>query len=332
MARLTIMSLNGEDIITLIPRNLRIPSQKSRHYWRAKLLAEMISKVNPDIIGLVEAPPHHPRTKAFVDQFLGGDYRVYQAEKRGSLGLAFLVRCTLKLRVNMRSKVQSLDDFKLDRFDADADGIKETYGWWNRVPLEAEFSGGGLKAKTTFILIHAKSKGAFIPGDLFAYERLSRANRMKLRAQANAVRKRLDRLVGKDGRGRVVVLGDMNDGPEFDVYAALLGGAFLEPVMGSIWDPNRIFHNTHVSVQTKDRWTIDFLDRVVNPLEASRYGQPKELRSWIDHVLVSPELKDSVVEGSAKIMHKQPQVSGIPKEFARMRGTDHHPPYATLDL
>ena len=331
MVSLRIMSLNGEDMINLIPADLRIPTKNSQHYWRARLLAAMIEEVDPDIIGLVEAPPNEKRTKKFVDSYLGG-YKVYQGEKRGTLGLAFLVKASLGLEVKVRAKVDSLKDFKLDEFDADGDGIRENYSWWNRVPLEAEFSGGSVDDKTTFILIHSKSKGAFIPGDLFSYERLSRANRMKLRAQANAVRRRLDKLVDEDGRGRVVVMGDMNDSPEFDVHAALLGGCFLEPIMGSIWDPKRIFYNTYTSFPIKDRWTIDFYDRIVNPMEKSKYGQPIDLRSWIDHILVSPELKDRVKAGTAGILHKQPLVKGLPRRFAGMRGTDHHPPYVEIRL
>ena len=332
MGKLKVMSLNGQDMIDLIPKNLEVPSEDKPHYWRAKLLAAMIKDVNPDIIGLVEAPPDEPRTVTFVDQFLNGEYNTHHAQKRGALGLAFLVRKSLNIKVAVRTKAQSLKDFKLDEFDSDGDGIKEKYSWWNRVPFEAEFSGGGLKAKTTFILIHSKSKGAFIPGDLFAYERLSKANRMKLRAQASAIRKRLDELVDGNGIGSVVVMGDMNDGPEFDIHAALLGGCFLEPMMGSIWDPGRIFYNTHSSFSVKDRWTIDFLDRVVNPLGVSRYGQPAELRSWIDHILVSPELKNSVVPNSAGIFHKKASVPKLPAKYRRMRGTDHHPPYVTLGL
>lgn len=331
MIDLRIMSLNGQDMINLIPTDLRIPNRNSEHYWRAKLLTAMIEEVNPDIIGLVEAPPNEKRTRRFIDSYLDNEYSVYQGEKRGTLGLAFLVKASLDIKVKVYTKANSLKDFKLDEFDADGDGIKENYSWWNRVPLEAEFSGG-LDDKTTFILIHSKSKGAFIAGDLFAYERLSRANRMKLRAQANAVRRRLDKLVGEDGHGRVIVMGDMNDAPEFDVYASLLGGCFLEPIMGSIWDPKRIFHNTHAHFSTKDRWTIDFYDRIVNPLERSKYGQPSELRSWIDHILVSPDLQDRVKAETAGILHKQSPVKGLPRRFAGMRGTDHHPPYVEIRL
>ncbi|ODS41350.1 MAG: hypothetical protein A7315_06545 [Candidatus Altiarchaeales archaeon WOR_SM1_79] len=332
MVELKVMSLNGQDMIDLIPKNLKVPGKNSCHYWRAEILAAVIKKVDPDIIGLVEAPPHPPRTDVFVNQFLGGGYSIHQGDKRGALGMAFLVRNSIDMEVNMRSKEQSQKDFKLDKYDANNDGITEIYKWWNRVPLEAAFSGGGLKAETTFILIHAKSKGAFIPGDLFAYEKISHANRMKQRAQADAIRRRLDQLIDDEGKGRVIVMGDMNDGPEFDKYAAMLGGGFLEPVMGSIWHPNKIMYNPHYPLDKKDRWTIDFLDRVVNPLGTSRYGMPSEMRSWIDHILVSPELKECIVKDSTGILHEQPRVPELPKELRGMKGTDHHPPYVTLDL
>ena len=331
MAKLTIMSLNGEDMNDLIPKDLSSPAPDSAAFKRGQLLGELITSIRPDIVGLVEAPPDAPRTEKFVSLHLADAYNVYQGDKRGTLGLAFLVRKGLNVEVQARTKAESLVQFQLKEFDADRDGIQEIYSWTNRVPFEAVFSGPALKAPVTFILIHSKSKGVFIPGDLFAYERLSRANRMKLRAQAAAVRKRLDSLVDEDGKGRVVVMGDMNDGPEFDVCAALLGGAFLEPIMGSIWDTKRIFHNPHEGVD--ERWTIDFKDRVVNPLEASKYGVLTELRSWIDHILVSPELRNAVVPGSAGILHHYPTITAdTPAELRGLKPTDHQPPYVTLDL
>lgn len=329
MTQLKVMSLNGEDMIQLIGRDGTAPPDGTFAAARGRLLGELIQAVDPDIFGLVEAPPSKERSEAFVHHYLDDAYDVHYAEKRGTLGIALLVRKSLEIEAAPRSKAQSLSEFALKEFDADGDGIKELYSWANRVPFECVLSGGALQAPVTFVVIHAKSKGAFIPGDLYSYERLSRANRMKLRAQASAVRKRLDGLVDGSGRGRVVVMGDMNDGPEFDIYAALLGGAFLEPIMGSVWDPARVFHNAHAAIKRDDRWTIDFKDRVVNPIEAAKYGQPTDLRSWIDHILVSPELQLLIVEGSAGIHRHGP--TRVPK-FGEMQPTDHHPPFVTIDL
>ena len=322
MAELKLMSLNGEDMIDLVPKNLSDPTGSAA--TRGEALGALIRTVNPDVIGLVEAPPAADRTERFVELHLGGDYQVHQGEKRGTLGIALLVRKSLKVKGKPRTKAESMSDFPLREYDSDNDGIREVYSWANRVPLEVDLSGGGLAAPVTVVVLHSKSKGVFIPGDLYAYERLSRANRMKLRAQAGSVRHRLDELIDPDGRGRAIVMGDFNDGPEFDVDAQMIGGGFLEPVMGSVWDPRRVMHNPHFGIPARDRWTIDYADRILNPLGRSKYGQPTTLRSWIDHILVSPELAGAVVPGSAGIQHHSTSGPSAP--------TDHHPPYVTVAL
>jgi hypothetical protein len=322
MTKLKLMSLNGEDMIELIPKSLEDPTGPAAARGRA--LAALIRRVDPDLLALVEAPPDEPRTRKFVEFHLDGDYAVFQGEKRGALGLALLVRASLGLAAAPRTKAQSTADFPLREYDADNDGIKEVYGWANRVPFEVELSGGGLAGPVAVIVLHSKSKGVFIPGDLYAYERLSRANRMKLKAQAAAVRRRLDALIDAEGRGRVIVMGDFNDGPEFDVDAQLIGGGFLEPVMGSVWDPRRVLHNPHLALKPADRWTIDYADRILNPLAHSKYGQPTTLRAWIDHILFSPELAETIEPGSAQIAHHRTSGPDVP--------TDHHPPYVTADL
>jgi hypothetical protein len=195
MTQLKLMSLNGEDMIQLVRSDGTAPSDGTFPAARGRLLGVLIKAVDPDVCGLVEAPPSKERTEAFVRLYLADQYDVHHAERRGTLGIALLVRRSLGITATPRSKTQSLSEYALKEFDADGDGIKEVYSWANRVPFECVLLGGALQAPVTFIVIHAKSKGAFIPGDLYSYERLSRANRMKLRAQASAVRKRLDSLV-----------------------------------------------------------------------------------------------------------------------------------------
>jgi len=332
MTPLTLMSLNAENMADFFVNDAMNDVNDISH-WRSLMLAELIKTINPDIIGLVEAPARQEQTEQFVTVRLNDEYEVAQGERRGLLGLAFLFRRGLQLTCEPRSKAQSLKDFQLGEFDADGDGIREVYSWANRVPFEVRLAGPPLSADVRFILVHAKSKGAFIPGDLFAYERVSRANRMKQRAQAWALRRRIEELVDETGAGRLVVMGDMNDGPEFDQYSALLGGSFLEPLMGSVWEPRRVLHNPHRVVADRDRWTIDFQDRIVNPLGPSRYGTPTEMRSWIDHILVSPELREGVVPASAHIWHQRmPAPAGMPAQLRGLRPTDHKPPYVTIEL
>ena len=332
MTPLKLMSLNCENMADFFV-NDAMDDITGMSHWRSLMLADLIKAINPDVLGLVEAPAQQEQTERFVQVRLDDEYQVLQGERRGLLGLALLVRRSLALTAEPRTKAQSLKDFQLGEFDADGDGIREVYSWANRVPFEVRLAGPALSADLTVVIVHAKSKGAFIPGDLFAYERLSRANRMKQRAQAWALRRRIEDLIDESGAGRLVVMGDMNDGPEFDQYSALLGGSFLEPLMGSVWEPRRVLHNPHRTVPDRDRWTIDFHDRIVNPMGESRYGTPTEMRSWIDHILLSPELRDGVVPASAGIWHQRvPAPPGMPPELEGLRPTDHKPPYVTVQL
>jgi exonuclease III len=328
--KVKILSLNCENLADVVPRDALGPFAP-RFEERSRLLAAIIDHVDPDIIGMVEAAPSAERTQRWIDEFVDGRYVIHQGESRGLLGLALAIRRDLALTAAVRSKTDCLRLYKLDAFDADNDGIRETYSWANRVPHEVVLSGDGV-APVIVIVIHAKSKGVFIPGDFDAFQRQSRATRMKLRAQGRAVRARLDQLVDTEGRGRVIAMGDMNDSAEFDIFSAQLGGAFLLPIMGSVWEPKRVFHNPHWSTDTKLRWTIDYKDRIVNPLTEARYGTPTDMRSWIDHILVSPELRDRVLPDSAGILHDQPPLPGASRPPRGLRGTDHHPPYVTIEL
>ena len=329
--QLSVLSLNCENMADVVPRDPGA-AVAEKYRRRSELLGALVTSVDADLIGMVEAAPDAARTQRWVDEFAGGRYEVFQGERRGILGLALAVRRGLGIQATVRPKEECIRLYPLGEFDADNDGIREVYSWANRVPHEVIVSGGGLSAPVTFVVIHAKSKGVFIPGDLYAYEQQARAARMKLRAQAATVRSRLDQLLATEGNARVVVLGDMNDSAEFDIYAAKLGGAFLERVLGSVWEPHLIFSNAHADLDHDLRWTIDFKDRVVNPLTEARYGMPTDMRSWIDHILVSPALRPSIVPGTAAIHHSQPVPAGWTAVPHGSRGSDHHPPSVTLDL
>ena len=68
-----------------------------------------------------------------------------------------------------------------------------------------------------------------------------------------------------------------------------IGKSFVETVMGSVYDPQGIFHNalwwmSKDSRQKKDLWTSDFPD----PIVSHPYGYRH--RVWIDHILCSRDL------------------------------------------
>jgi len=57
MAKLTILSLNGQDMIELVKRGGTLPSENTVAFKRGRSLGELIKAVDADVVGLVEAPP-----------------------------------------------------------------------------------------------------------------------------------------------------------------------------------------------------------------------------------------------------------------------------------
>ena len=238
MTALRILSLSGKNMSDLVPAN-GDPSDAA--VCRARLLAALIADIDPDIVGLVEAPASQERTERYVATYLDGAYTARCAEKRGLLGL----RC-----------------------------------WCGR---------------------HWALPSASARRSRAAWTSRCRSSTPTVTASARSTR-------GQPGAARGGVVG------------------------GSVWQPDRVFTTTHADHPERTRWTIDFADRILNPLADSRYGQPTEMRSWIDHILVSPALRGSIVAGTAQIAHRRPAAPGLPAAQARPRGTDHHPPYVTLEL
>ena len=168
-----------------------------------------------------------------------------------------------------------------------------------------------------------KSKGVFSVNDLLVYQKLALANRKKLFAQAKKIRRRLDQIMSRKNKIPVIVMGDMNDEPGLDEYQKLVGASSIETLMGSIFEPKKIMHNTlwylTKSDHNKDLWTAEFPDQIVS----NRANH----RVWIDHILVSPDMlneknKFRYVMNSGGIGKKDE----ISKE-----ASDHYPVFCNLE-
>ena len=125
--------------------------------------------------------------------------------------------------------------------------------------------------------------------DLHNFQKIALANRKRLVGQANKLRTRLDQLHDAQNPDPVIVMGDMNDGPGLDPFEMMVGKSFVETVMGSVYYPEKIFHNslwwmTGDSQQRKNLWTVDFPDPIVNNPLGYKH------RVWLDHILLSPNM------------------------------------------
>ena len=281
MPEFTIMSYNIEYMNLLFKNNTIKPSEQQR----ARKIAKVIQDINPHVLGICEAANSPDEHKHFIDHYLSSSgYQLAHGFSRGSQNLVFYYRRPFSV-ISIDDAVSFYEPWEAD---IEEDGLKERHKW-ERKPLEAVFEIGSDGPRLRIILVHTKSKGIFSVVDLHSFQKISLANRKRLVGQALKLRNRLDQLLQRRNPLPTAVMGDMNDGPGLDPFERMVGRSFVETVMGSVYGPSGIFHNTlwWMSMDSglkKNLWTADFPDPIVrHPL---RYRH----RVWIDHILVSPDM------------------------------------------
>jgi len=312
----TVMTYNVERMKGLFYKGGFHPEKQER----ALALGRVICRYAPHVLGVVEASDKLGNIEFFVQNtdLCSRGYRIAKSERRrGRQDLAFLYREPFEL--------ESLDD-GYDFWDAwiqdiDHDGIKEVCEF-ERKPLEAVFRVAGTEARVLVILVAAKSKGVFQAKDVLDHQHLALANRKKLLAQAMKIRARVDAVMDEDPALPVIVMGDMNDDPGLDSYERMLGASSLETIMGSVYAPDRILHNTlwHLmkTKRRRDLWTLEYPDLIVQNLEMNR--------AWIDHIFVSPNMLD----GRAGLAYVVDSGDVAEKDDDARAASDHFPVYCRV--
>jgi hypothetical protein len=279
MAEYTIMSYNIGHMNRMFRNNVIKPEEEAR----AQKIASVIGSVNPHVLGICEAANAPAEHSFFIENYLPG-YQLACGVSRGGQNLVFYYREPFRL-VDVDDAFTFYEPWEAD---IENDGLKEVHKW-ERKPLEAVFEIGAGGQRIRLITVHAKSKGVFSVVDLYNFQKISLATRKRLLGQAIKLRERLDQLTLEPDPVPVMVMGDMNDGPGMDPFEMMLGRSFVETVMGSVYDPNRIFHNTlwwmsKDSALKKKLWTVDFPDPIVKHSMGYRH------RVWLDHILVSQDM------------------------------------------
>jgi endonuclease/exonuclease/phosphatase family metal-dependent hydrolase len=83
-------------------------------------------------------------------------------------------------------------------------------------------------------------------------------------------------------------MGDFNDSPELDSYEKQLGLSALETLMGSVFEPDRIFHNVFSHWRTDSELSRKlFSSEFVDPIVCN--SRPRKV--WLDHILLSPHFR-----------------------------------------
>jgi endonuclease/exonuclease/phosphatase family metal-dependent hydrolase len=284
---------------------------------RAEAIASVIRRIDADLIAISEGANEPAEHQDFIDRFLGGAYTSVMGRSRGAQNLVYYLRAPFTA-VSVDDAFDVYGDWIVD---VDEDGLAERHRFERRpLDLVAEVSGHRIR----FISVHTKSKGVYSIADLPRFELLSGANRAKLVAQGRRLRARLDNLIAAGEH--VIVLGDMNDGPGLDFYERSLGTSFVESVVGSVFEPEGIFHDplwwmTKSAADRRKLWTAAFDDPIVNNPLGWKH------RVWLDHILASPSLLDP----AAPVRLVKDSGSIDTKDTTSYRASDHFAVTAVLE-
>ncbi len=317
MPQYTMMSYNIEHMRKMFNKNNVRKDSKER----LQKVAQVIKNIDPHILGIVEASNKLKHHEVLVNDpdYLNGRFQIAKGEEnRGYQDLVVYYRDpfeVLEIDTNVDFYSPWLEDI-------DDDGIQELCEF-ERIPLEVLFRIKGTDIRFYLILILGKSKGVFAVKDLLTYQRMALSNRKRLFAQAKKIRRRLDQIFDMENHLPVIVMGDMNDEPGLDEYQKQVGASSIETLMGSIFEPKKIMHNTlwHLSSEDHNRelWTAEFPDQIIS--------YSKNHRVWIDHILVSPDMIDS----ENKLRYVMDSGSICQKDEIAKAASDHYPVFCQLE-
>jgi len=318
MEEIKVMSYNIENMKKLFFNN-EFALDKAE---QVKSLEKIITHQHPHILGIVEASDKIKHHQYFIDNTglkeLG--YQIGKSDyKRGKQDLVVYYREPFEI-LTIDDNIKFYDEWVED---IDQDGIKEVCEF-ERKPMEILFRLKGTDITFLVILVATKSKGVFSINDVINHQHLALANRKKLLAQSKKIRRRMDQLIDEQPNLPLILMGDFNDEPGMDSYERILGASSIETVMGSVFDPDKILHNTmwylNKTDRKKDLWTTEYPDLIVQ-----NFGLHK---AWLDHIFVSPNL----LSESARFKYVMNSGEIILKDDDAKRASDHYAIYCKFEV
>jgi endonuclease/exonuclease/phosphatase family metal-dependent hydrolase len=314
MNTFTVMTYNIENMSSMFKKNKLDESRKARF----DAVSKTIKSINPDILGIVEASNKVENHQQFIEKY-NMDYKIASSQyKRGKQDLIFYYKDKFEV-VSIDANYNYYDQWIED---IDNDSIKEVCEF-ERYPLEVKFKEKQTGKVFLIILLLLKSKGVFSVTELQAYQNFALANRKKLHAQAKKVRERIDYLMINEPDLPVIVMGDYNDSPGLDFYQKIIGESAVETIMGSVFFPERILHNTlyHIKENNPSKaWTTEFTNPTLNT--------SKMHRSWIDHLCITPNFFD--IDSPIKYVLNSGAIAE--KTDAAKCASDHYPIYCKFSI
>lgn len=308
----------------------------------ATRVAQVIQDIDPDILAIQEGPSRRSEMALFVERFLDDAYDIAGPTGRYGQYLFTLIKkggaVTAFSRQTLAGDGLTVVDLD-DAFKADLDGDLTLSDLdFTRAPLVLDVTDA--QGKTISVInMHLRSKYVSQGPTLWntdrpAFLREAVRDRRQISAEANRVRAYVNALFGEafqharsTGQGeepRIVVLGDLNDGPGQDRFEQLyLTHNVIATIAGSPFQPRRMLRHAFIDkVNKEDNYSYIFDDYVEGI---------NDRPVLLDHILLSAQLyfgplKDA---GIAHDVYQAAIDTSLPGENEKAP-SDHRPVFAEL--
>jgi hypothetical protein len=300
-------------------------------------VASVIKALNPDVLTLEEGPSDIREMALFTGTYLVDDHNDEIFDVFGGLdGGAQKVYALVKKDGEFKNPALASDaeTLKLQQpWTADVSGNCELDGYeFTRLPLVLEGNIGDGEEKLMIVTLHTKSKYVHNgeadwistePGRKAAFIKAAVKNRRRISAEGMRLRTYLNELIKQDPNTRIIVTGDLNDGPGVDFFEKnYLTHNVTDIILGSTFYPNLLFKHAFLeTTPDAERYTAifrDFIDDI---------PQRKVL---LDHFLCSPALSPQVQ--NAGIAHQEwtAETDDNVEEGRQKYVSDHRPIFINL--
>jgi endonuclease/exonuclease/phosphatase family metal-dependent hydrolase len=299
--------------------------------------AALIRAMDADIVALQEAASRAAEVALFIQDFLSDNgtprYSFFLGDSGGGQKLALLWKPGSVDSAQLAAHPDITMLLDTWQSDVDGDGFLDEYQF-TRTPLVVNIGLDG--SNLQILLMHTKSnfvnngQALFLdPATRQEYIVAALKNRRRNSAESMRMRMYLDAVLQNNVAARMIVLGDLNDGPGRDFFEEnYLTHSVTDTLIGSAFEPENIFSHAQHDVPTVDRFTAVFDDFVTGE---------NQKHLLLDHILLSPGLAGAgglrMVAGSGAIAHAEYNAQVVNQGLHREdRPSDHKPVSVLLEF
>lgn len=265
----------------------------------ARRAADTIKEIDPDILAIQEGPSRPEELALFIQEYLSEHgtpiykFILNDSGQQQKTAVLYKPNAVDSLKLTPSTNISNL----IEEWMADVDGDEHLEPYqFTRLPLviDAQIGGDSLQ----IIVLHTKSNFVNKGKDLWSnpatrqeYVKAALKNRRRNSAESMRVRDYIDKVLLSNLAEKIIILGDLNDGPGMDYFEKnYLSHNTVDVLVGSVFEPEMMFHHAQHDVKNSNRYSAVFDDFVT--------GEDNK-HILLDHILLSPGL--SVTSGLRRV-------------------------------